>query len=365
MEKVLGQSDLDKLNTIINYNSFDKDKENCAYYSHITDEKHQLNGEFWEKNISDTLLNALCYVYIKKRSHNLNTETCKYLYYWLGSKVLTNLRHKHFFFEVVHKIYGILNGSELGKICDPVGPNIYNHNFQKFKDIYDLSENYYTYKSHFINPNRSCDQDYDDAINSYKFLYNDLRNKCFIERTHDHEEYCNAFNDYFTEDKHAQISSWTCQLRETAEQVHQLGERHSGDAEKAQIPARTEITVGQKHYRPRLLETGQFVEHLSALHPGVHTGNTVMDRPLDHSDDSSPSTIKKSITSAVSAAGVLVPPFIIYNYAPARSWINKLLGMNKGTNRNPYANQELMADFSMPEDFYSERNRYNIMYNPE
>ncbi|SCA59597.1 hypothetical protein PVT01_000022100 [Plasmodium vivax] len=202
--------------------------------------------------------------------------------------------------------------------------------------------------------------------------------------------------------------------------INKLLGMNKGEAEKSPLPARTEITVGQKHYRPGLSETGQFVENLSALHPGLLEENPVMASASDHPEDSSPSTIKKSITSAVSAAGVLVPPFLIYNYAPARSWIYKLLGMNKGTNRNPYANQELMADFSMPqeefpeylsalnngvlaentyaparswinkllgmnkgpsrnpyanqeimadfsmpEDFYSERNRYNIMYNPE
>ncbi|VUZ99515.1 PIR protein, partial [Plasmodium vivax] len=88
------------------------------------------------------------------------------------------------------------------------------------------------------------------------------------------------------------------------------------------------------------------------------------------SEESSGSTIKKSITSAASAAGVLVPPFLVYHvitiviFTPAKSWINRLLG-RKQMYRNPYANQELMADFSMPQDFYSERNRYNIMYNPE
>ncbi|KMZ96183.1 hypothetical protein PVNG_06263 [Plasmodium vivax North Korean] len=262
-------------------------------------------------------------------------------------------------------IYDILSEGELRKVCDPVNYNIRYYNFQKFKDIFDFSEIYNNFSLHFINFNPSCDKDYDDAIKSYKLLYNNLRNECTIENTNHNEQYCEVFNKFFTDAKHSEITSWKCKLKEPEEKPQQLEIYHGGDAEKSQLPARTEITVRQNHYRPGLLQTRQFVEHLNALHSGLHTENTVMDRPLDHSEYSSPSTLKKSITSAVSAAGVLVPPFVIYNYAPARSWINKLLGMNKGTNRNPYANQELMADFSMPEDFYSERNRYNIMYNPE
>ncbi|SCA59773.1 VIR protein [Plasmodium vivax] len=365
MEKVLGQSELDILNTIINYNSFDKYSDNCANYPRVIAAKHLLDGDFWNNNISDKLLNAVCYVYKRENDGTLNENLCDYLYYWLGSKVLKNLRLKHFFYEVIKIIYDILGKGKHGKICDRAKYSIHDYNFQKFKDIFDLSENYNTYKLHFLKINPACDKYYEDEFNSYLFLYNSLRNECTIENTNHNEEYCKVFNKYFTNKKHSEITSWKCKLIESEELVQQLEKYHSGEAEKSPLPARTEITVGQKHYRPGLSETGQFVENLSALHPGLLEENPVMASASDHPEDSSPSTIKKSITSAVSAAGVLVPPFLIYNYAPARSWIYKLLGMNKGTNRNPYANQELMADFSMPEDFYSERNRYNIMYNPE
>ncbi|VVA00380.1 PIR protein, partial [Plasmodium vivax] len=99
-------------------------------------------------------------------------------------------------------------------------------------------------------------------------------------------------------------------------------------------------------------------------------GTPFLNDTLYPADDPTPSTIKKSITSAASAAGVLVPLFLVYHvitiaiFTPAKSWINRLLG-RKQMYRNPYANQVFMANFSMPEDFYSERNRYNIMYRPE
>ncbi|KMZ76632.1 hypothetical protein PVIIG_06429 [Plasmodium vivax India VII] len=226
----------------------------------------------------------------------------------------------------MNTIYGILSEGELRKVCDPVKYNIRYRNFQKFKDIFDLSEIYNNYRLHFIKVNPSCDKNYDDAINSYQVLYNSLRNECTIENTNYHEEYCEVFREHFPNEKHSEISSWKCKLQEPEEQDQQLVEEPTDDSRKDQMPERPEKIVEQRNHLPGLLQTRQFVEHPSALHPGLHTGNT---------------------------------------YTPAGTWISKLLGMNKGSNRNPYANQELMENFSMPEDFYSERNRYNIMYNPE
>ncbi|SCA83704.1 VIR protein [Plasmodium vivax] len=323
MEKVLGKSKLDNFNTIINYNYFDKKRGNCFNYPFITSVKSKLNKFSWKIDISDKILNALCYVYIKKKDEKLDEDSCKYLYYWLGSKILTNLLHTDFFFEVIYTIYRILNKSEIGKICDPVKYNIYHYNFYKFKTVYDLAEDYNTYKLHLFNLNPSCDKDYHDELQSYLYFYNKLRNECTIEKTKYHEEYCVAFNEYFTDKENGEISLWKCNLIESEEQVQQLEERHSGDEEKAQLPARPEIRAGQKHHWQEFLETEEFAEHLSTLHTGLHAENT---------------------------------------YTPAGTWLSKLLGRNKGPSRNPYANQEIMADFSMPEDFYSERNRYCDLY---
>ncbi|KMZ79555.1 hypothetical protein PVIIG_00829 [Plasmodium vivax India VII] len=313
MGEFLGKSKLDHFNTIVNYNSFDKDKENCAYYPHIIAEKHQLYGKIWKKDISDQLLNALCYVYKGKDNDTLDKNLCNYLYYWLGSKVLTNLRHKHFFFDVINTIYHILNKGYLGKVCEPAEYNIYYYNFYKSKEVYDLSEDYNTYESLFIKPNPSCDKDYQDELKSYLYFYKKLRNECIIEQTNYHDQYCKIFNDYFTEKKDKVISSWICKLKESEEQDKELEEEPMEDAENELLPEKPEIIVGQKLYRQGLLETGEFPEYLSALGTGVLAKNTVMGSFSDPTDNSSPSTMKKSITSAVSAAGVLVPPFLVYH----------------------------------------------------
>ncbi|KMZ88768.1 hypothetical protein PVBG_05860 [Plasmodium vivax Brazil I] len=276
-------------------------------------QKHELEGGIWNKNISDELLNALCYVYIKKENNTLNENLCNYLYYWLGSKVLTNLRLKDFFFDVITRIYRILNESELGKICDPAEHNIYNHNFQKFKDIYDLSEDYNTYKSHFIIPNPSCDKNYQDKLKTYVYLYNKLRDECSIEKTNYNAQYCKVFNKYFSNERHSEITSWKCKLKESEQQVVQLEEKPRKDAENETLLERRGLIVGQKLYRQGLLETEEFAEHLGTQHTGLRAENTVMGSVSDHPDNSPPSTVKKSITSAVSAAGLLVPPFLVYH----------------------------------------------------
>ncbi|KMZ95060.1 hypothetical protein PVMG_05587 [Plasmodium vivax Mauritania I] len=313
MGTILGQSDLDKLNTIFNYNSFDKDTNNCDSYPDITAAKSKLKKFLWKNDVSDQLLNALCYVYIKNKKNNLDVDLCNYLYYWLGSKVLTNLRHTHFFFEVIKTIYDILSKGELGKVCDPVKYSIYDYyNFYKFKEVYDLSEDYNTYKSHFIIPNPSCDKNYQDKLKTYVYLYKKLRNECAIEKTNYHEEYCNVFNKFFTTEKDIELSLWKCKLKESEEHDQQLEEPRV-DAENVPLPERHGLIVGQKLYRQGLLETEEFAEHLGTQHTGLRAENTVMGSVSDHPDNSPPSTVKKSITSAVSAAGLLVPPFLVYH----------------------------------------------------
>ncbi|SCA60325.1 Plasmodium vivax Vir protein, putative [Plasmodium vivax] len=308
MDVFLGKSKLDSLNTKINYDYFDKYRNNCDNYPQITAAKHLLDGGFWEKNIFDELLNALCYVYIKKENNTLNENLCNYLYYWLGSKVLTNLRLKNFFYEVVSTIYRILSKGELGKVCDPVKYSIYDYyNFYKFKEVYDLSEDYNTYKSHFIIPNPSCDKNYQDELKTYVYLYNKLRDQCSIEKTNYNAQYCKVFNNYFTNKEDEEISSWICKLKESEEHDQQLEEPRV-DAENVPLPERHGLIVGQKLYRQGLFEIEEFPEYLSALNNGVLAENTVMGSASVHPDDSSTSTIKKSVTSAVSAAGVLVPP---------------------------------------------------------
>ncbi|KNA00878.1 hypothetical protein PVNG_06128 [Plasmodium vivax North Korean] len=235
MGKILGKSKLASLNTIINYDYFDKYTNNCDNYPSINAAKSKLDKFQWNTNISDKLLNALCYVYIREKNKKLYKNTCDYLYYWLGSKVLNNLRHKFFFFEVIKTIYAILSEGELGNVCDPVN-SIYDYNFQKFKDIYDLSENYHTYELDFIKMNPPCNKDYDEAIKSYRFLYNKLRNECSMEKTYNNIQYCNVFNDFFTKEKDAQISSWTCQLTETEEQDEHLDVEYGEEADNEQLP---------------------------------------------------------------------------------------------------------------------------------
>ncbi|KMZ88485.1 hypothetical protein PVBG_05443 [Plasmodium vivax Brazil I] len=177
-----------------------------------------------------------------------------------------------------------------------------------FKLVYDLSEDYETYNFHFIQFKPSCDNDYENAIKSYKYLYKDLRKKCFIEKTNYHEEYYKAFNNYFTGDKHAQISLWSCQLREPEEQVQKFEEEHSEVTAKEPMPEK--LAVGRQQIQGDSVKTAQHSRSIvSYLNKDVFDEVGI----LSASEDSSPSTIKKSITSAASAAGVLVPPFLVYH----------------------------------------------------
>ncbi|KMZ82965.1 hypothetical protein PVIIG_05260 [Plasmodium vivax India VII] len=209
---------------------------------------------------------------------------------------------------VVNTLYGILSEGKLGKVCNPVNDSIYDYNFQKFKDIYDLSEDYDTYKLHFATYKPSCDKDYENTIKSYKFLYNELRKECSMRKTYYNAQYCKVFNDYFTDDKNEEISSWICELKETEEQDQQLEEEPMEVAGNEYIQERPGVEGLQ--VRADWDETAQnsrsIISYLSKEGFKRESMSSV-------SEESSGSTIKKSITSAASAAGVLVPPFLVYH----------------------------------------------------
>ncbi|KMZ98404.1 hypothetical protein PVNG_04348 [Plasmodium vivax North Korean] len=67
-----------------------------------------------------------------------------------------------------------------------------------------------------------------------------------MEKTYNNIQYCDVFNKYFTEEKNAHISSWTCQLTETEEEDQLLEEDNWEDAAKIEIPERFILFYNKK-----------------------------------------------------------------------------------------------------------------------
>ncbi|VUZ95010.1 PIR protein [Plasmodium vivax] len=361
MPKYLGDSSLSILNTKYYYTSLNEEKDDCQNEAFYIPAKEKLKTTSWKEDASDNILKGLCYVYKRSFNDYFERNICKYLYFWLGNILLDKMRNKIVFDDIIIYLFNILKNNKTEKICELPHHYLHVNNFKNVKLFFDYSEDYNSYNQQLIGHNHSCNSEYKNYLDTYVNSYKKVRDEC--TKNPSHNSYCDEFHEYFKDKDVYYLSNWTCNLQEHGDEEEELVEDLAQDA---QLPPGTGMgvhpTINQNEI-PSVTREGEKGPDSSGYRSGER--NSDLNSDSDPAGGSSTSTMKKSITSAVSAAGVLVPPFLIYNYTPAGTWISKLLGRNKGSNRNPYANQEIMENFYQPEDFYSERNRYNIMYNPE
>ncbi|CAI7724089.1 PIR protein [Plasmodium vivax] len=362
MSNYLGDHKLSLLRTKYFYGQLDNGRDGCQNDTFYNLAKTKIGRNDGLQDVSDKILKGLCYVYKKSLLDNFESDICKFLYFWLGNILLNKMRYNFVFVDVILYLFNTLQNNKIGKICELPHHYMDVNNFKNIKLFFDYSEDYTSYKQQFTGHKHSCNREYKSYLDTYVNSYKSVRDEC--KKNSNRNSYCEEFNQYFTGKFDYDLSNWKCDLEENGRENQEL-EEDDEVADKSLLSP--EHGMGVHH----VINQNQFssVREEAVNVPGS-PGYILVEKNLDLNnisdtpDDYSPSTIKKSITSAASAAGLLVPPFLVYHFTPARSWINQLLGRNN-MNRNPYANQELMTNFPMPGDFDSERNRYNIMYRPE
>ncbi|GAB69457.1 CYIR protein [Plasmodium cynomolgi strain B] len=324
---------------------FDEERGNCDGFKFYSRAKDELYSYPELQKISDKILKAVCYVYNIKSDVVFPYDTlCDFLYFWLGNTLINNLEEKQYFNEVIYDLFYWLYVYDNKDICD-----------FPYTDYDD-------YKLDLAMTNRSCKKEYKNYLTTYVDNYKQLHKECKL--LNEKHKYCTEFFNYYYDDEmHKNLISWSCNLTETLPEAKPL-------------PGKLEVAEHQKKldYRPKRVAPKIKMQQIPLITPKKHIRNRAsLGRILDDitprktipSDDKTTSITSKSINSVVSVAGILVPSYLAYRYTPAGTWIRKLLGRNTETNYNPYVNQELMENFSVPEDFYSERSRYNISYSPE
>ncbi|SCA81771.1 VIR protein [Plasmodium vivax] len=363
MSRYLGDTALSILNTKYYYTSLNKEKDDCQDEEFYKAAKKKLEDYNWLQDVSDQILKGLCYVYRKRLKGNFESNICKFLYFWLGNILLDKMSHNVVFFDVILDLFNILKNDEIGKFCELPRYYINKNNFKYIKFFFDYSQDYNNYREQLTGNNPSCNYEYKTYLETYVNFYKSVRDEC--AKYPNRNSYCNEFYQHFNGKSEYLLSNWKCELQEHGREEQELEDEEEEVAEESKLP-----TIHGMGVYPVTNQNEDSSEKEQEKNgpgsPGYPSGEGTpfLNDTLYPADDPTPSTIKKSITSAASAAGVLVPLFLVYHFTPAKSWINRLLG-RKQMYRNPYANQVFMANFSMPEDFYSERNRYNIMYRPE
>ncbi|KMZ96383.1 hypothetical protein PVNG_06339, partial [Plasmodium vivax North Korean] len=276
---------LENLPTKYNYYSLDKGKAICGEYKFYKDAQLKLSSDDGLQKVSEKILKAMCYMYTKKSSNQLDSEMCKYFYYWLGDVLLKNINNQNFTSAYLISLYSIINSAGLGKICDPLNyyidkdifknnklifdysedyenykldlnkPNpLCNKSYQEYlqtyicdplnyyidkdifknnKLIFDYSEDYENYKLDLNKPNPLCNKSYQEYLQTYVNKYNILYGYCKVEGHND--SYCTEFNKHFSKKEHNLLSTWSCNLEGTKLKVKLIGDGHGEEEEKVQM----------------------------------------------------------------------------------------------------------------------------------
>ncbi|SCA83757.1 VIR protein [Plasmodium vivax] len=359
MADILGDEKLRILQTKYYYNKLDIGMKFCDYDKFYNKAELELNKNPELQGVSEKILKALCYVYTRSLSKSFDNDICKFLYYWSGNLLLKNLRVTELYSEIILKLFESLNDGISGKICELPYINIDKEDFKNIKLFFDYSEDFRSYKKQLSDSSMFCDDDYKSYLDTHVRMYNNMHKYCKLELHNN--VYCTEFDKFFDAADHHILSRLSCTLKPKVQEVVQDhgGTKNQAKEQQFEMPQHATIHV----------EKGRAVSPFT-IHPRSSSSFSDTDIPEIRSisptqDGSSSSITSKSITGAVSVAGILVPSYLMYNYTYAGTWINKVLGRKTRTNFNPYTDQYLMANFSGPENFNSERSRYNIAYSPE
>ncbi|EDL42666.1 variable surface protein Vir7, putative [Plasmodium vivax] len=112
------------------------------------------------------------------------------------------------------------------------------------------------------------------------------------------------------------------------------------------------------------VEGGTHVEHSVPTESPLETESSVVSSSPEDADSSSISTTSKYIANVASVTGIVIPSYLVYNFTPAGTWINRLFGRTPKMNHNTLADMELINNFSQTGPFNSERSRFDISYRP-
>ncbi|CAI7717580.1 PIR protein [Plasmodium vivax] len=359
MSNYLGDNKFRLLRTNFFYDQLDNAKNVCQNDAFYNLAKNELDRNGLQ-DVSDKILKALCYVYEKSLLDSFESDICNFLYYWLSNILLDKMKLKFLFQDVIRNLFNILKNHE-GKICTTVPYYMDEHNFKNIKFFFDYSEDYNSYIVQLNTHNPPCNEKYNNYLKSYVEKYNTFQSKCQNEPPS--YDYCDVFKKYFDNKNPTHLSTWTCRLEH--KEPEKIDEKDQTEATEGH-PQTTYGTLEQS-----VILSGEFKggteQDTEYTGPSNYLSrqDTFVNNSVSSTSDGTPSSItSKSVTGAVSVAGALVPSYLLYNYTPAGNLINKLLGRTARMNHNPLMEAQLINNFYQPDQFNSERSRYNLSYRP-
>ncbi|KMZ96075.1 hypothetical protein PVNG_06634, partial [Plasmodium vivax North Korean] len=287
-----------------------KDCEGDAFYKLA---EQILNEYNVHQDVHDKILKGLCYAYGKKSREVSDNDICNFAYYWLGD-ILTHkimpISLYHTVILALFRIFKKINDKE--QFC--TAPTYYNINevgyFNDIKLFFDYSKDYDIYINQLdaqIPP--LCNEEYMKYLQKYVETYKKFQIEC--QNKSPSPGYCNAFKQYFDKKNSTNLSNWKCNLQNNASEAEQ--DRGESKKMKDQL-----LPAHEMREQSVTLSEGlggrreQVVERLSISGHPTDTDTSELSIVSGPEDKSSISTTK-SIATAASVAGILVPPFLVYN----------------------------------------------------
>ncbi|CAI7718642.1 Plasmodium vivax Vir protein, putative [Plasmodium vivax] len=358
MEKHLTKNDIDNLTSKISYYNFELGDDGCNDVDSFSEIRGELQQQYhFDKNISDKIVRALCFIYNRKTNHQgaFDNERCKYLYYWLGDKIYNIVHDNTMFSKIINMIYQELYRTNMFTTCTPLHENIDENTFIRYKLLFDYSKDHENIKLSTLNPNTTCDEHYKEVIDKYVNTYKDVHSSCYIsyEKKYD----CEKIFSLFGNKNHSELMSYLCKKQQT----HTL-ERGKGNHRGNELPA---IRVSEGNLSPvfhRALEKNLQPEtpKASYLNSGSRMQHKVdSDLPLPMADTAEGSSSKTIAGSVAPVLGVSSISLLLYKVTPLGGFIRNFLGRN----RNMYNPVEYMDSFNPYSDgMVPGDRRMNISY---
>ncbi|SBT73948.1 Plasmodium vivax Vir protein, putative [Plasmodium ovale] len=334
MANILLNDNLESLNSHIYYRKFDN-WANCYYNPEFLDSVVlELDGTYNLKDVSSSLVKALCYIKNLQLRSDFESETCDYLYYWLGDKIFNHLSEKDKFSSLIDQLYAKLKDLYNNNKCKIITSNINENNFRKIKDVYDYKKNYGTIEKAIQDYGNTCSKEFrkylDKSYESYEELYETCKT-C-------NEEHCKQLKKIFSTYPNDKLKKLECTVKEA--------------------------------YRAQGAD-----EHLRA---------TVVNRPLDgslssgggHLDSEQHMLFDPSgVPSAAGGSdmfmgiffpfvGILIVFYLLYKFTPIGLKVNSFLRKKRIISRNidDIENLELMDNIAEDEEKDTQRSLFNIPY---
>ncbi|SCA83653.1 VIR protein [Plasmodium vivax] len=296
MGQFLGDKQLEVLHTKVYYKSLDIGYGGCEDYDFYTKAQAILSREKDLRDVSNKILKALCYVYKKSSRQHFDTNICNFLYYWLGNVLLSKLKLKDLYSEIIIKLFLTLKDKNSLVVCENPYPYMDKDDFEKIKLIFDCSEDYKGYNEQHHNVIKSCNKNYKTHLDKNIETYNNFYRECVVEKINNKNDRCKAFKEYFPYNESNLLSKFKCNFNPEETYPEQPTESYDDESEQPPAQQRVERVTDQAQLDKTRREVALQAETTrSSIYPFNTDISDVYGIP--EVSDGTPSTITSKIYS--------------------------------------------------------------------